>query len=457
MDKIVEVGVGAQGAEALVRWESDQGGSYPDEWLLLEDLSTDLRRVARSMLKAAGLCTGGQSKGVSERARRAMEERRAAAAGAAAVQQRESREARARAREAAMQARQPDGGGGGERRVEVASCKRRGEEAQSEGGGERRTQRRADEGASSSGTARGGAGKRSGGARAGKVGGRKAKGGTDGRSVEGVRSRPEQLDVVLGENAEAYASYTDVGGAWLGGLFAKRDLVPGETIAKYEGAILTNEEADASKSEYLMTAVDVRDNKRRVVIDGHPKHGNLAGYANYAAHKVANAVFEDQGKIVRSRDAGGSTDVVLQAWAHIAAGQEIRVDYDMGVTGRPFRQQMIRRGVAASELDGPGYGAVRWAYPGEGASGAPDAGGRKRVGEEAEVVSPRGEEERKREPRGAGGRNAEGSAKAEGAGAARAEEGGRKRGSRAAKVASPRGAAERKRVPRSESQRGQGK
>ena len=148
------------------------------------------------------------------------------------------------------------------------------------------------------------------------------------------------------------------------------------------------------------------------------------------------------------------TDVVLKAWARITAGQEIRVDYDMGVAGKPFRAQMLKRGVAASELDEPGYMAVRWAYPG---GGVPDAGGRKRGGEEAEVAPPRGEEERKREPRGAGGRNAEGSAKAEGAGAARAEEGGRKRGSRAAKVASPRGAAERKRVLRSESQRGQGK
>ena len=58
------------------------------------------------------------------------------------------------------------------------------------------------------------------------------------------------------------------------------------------------------------------------------------------------------------------TDVVLKAWAHIETGQEIRVDYDMGVTGRPFRAQMLRRGVAASELDSPGYAAVRWADPG---------------------------------------------------------------------------------------------
>ena len=386
-----------------------------------------------------------------------MEERRMAAAGAAAARQREDREARARARDAAMQARGSGGEGGGERRTGTAACKQRGEGAKDASGEQRRAQRRVSEGASSSGDARGAAGGRGGGARASGAGGRKAKGGVGRQSDEGVRSRPAQHDVVLNENEVAYASRTDVGGVWLGGLFAKHDLAPGEIIAKYEGAMLTSEEADASTSEYLMTAVDVCDRRRRIVIDGHPQFGNLAGYANYAANKVANAVFEDQGWVKRPRGAECRTDVVLKAKVQVAAGQEIRVDYDMGVVSRPFRQQMIRRGVAESELDGPGYLARRWAYPGGGGSGAPDAGGRKRVGEEAEVAPPRGEENRKREPRGAGGRSAESGAKAEGAGAARAEQGGQKRGSRAAKVATPRGVAERKRVLRSESQMGRGK
>eukprot|EP00966_Prymnesium_polylepis_P039016 905638-Prymnesium_polylepis.1 len=33
----------------------------------------------------------------------------------------------------------------------------------------------------------------------------------------------------------------------------------------------------------------------------------------------------------------------------------------MGVTSKPFRAQMLKRGVAASELDGPGFAAARWA------------------------------------------------------------------------------------------------
>ena len=262
---------------------------------------------------------------------------------------------RARAREAAMQARQLGGGGGGERRVETASCKRRGEDAQGGSGGKRKTQLRASEGASSSGAAREVAEERGGGARAGRAGGRKVEGGGGRRSAEEGRSRPAQFDVVLSESTTVYASYTDVGGVWLGGLFAKRDLAPGEIIAKYEGAMLTSEEADASTSEYLY----LRDRRRRVVIDGHPQFGNLAGYANYAANKVANAVFEDQGGVKRPRGAECRTDVVLKAKVQVTAGQEVRVDYDMGVVSRPFRQQMIRRGVAKSELDGPGYQAVR--------------------------------------------------------------------------------------------------
>ena len=280
------------------------------------------------------------------------------------------------------------------------------------------------------------------------AGGRSASAGAGAQATMGVRWRPAQWDVVLGQNDEAYASYTDVGGQWLGGLFARRDLAPNDVIAKYEGALLSSDEARVSGSEYLMTAIDVQDWRRRVVIDGHPKFGGLSGFANYAAHRVANAVFEDQGKAARHRGETCRSNVVLKAWVHIAAGQEIRVDYDMGVSGKPFREQMLKRGVAASELDGPGYAAARWADPGglgsggssaravaDSAAGARAAGGesvqggtgshdaaqastadagggvaarqagaacsRKRGGADAAVATPRGQEGRKRAPRGA--------------------------------------------------------
>ena len=81
-----------------------------------------------------------------------------------------------------------------------------------------------------------------------------------------------------------------------GGLFTKCALAPGGVISKYDGPLLTEAEADVSSSEYLMTAWSVQDKRRRLVIDGHPRCGNLAGFANYAANRVANADFEDRGK-----------------------------------------------------------------------------------------------------------------------------------------------------------------
>ena len=133
------------------------------------------------------------------------------------------------------------------------------------------------------------------------------------------------------------------------GEISDRPLAPGDVIAKYDGPLLTEAEADVSSSEYLMTAWSVQDKRRRLVIDGHPKFGNLAGFANYAANQVANADFEDRGKRT-ARGGAGSTNVVLKAKGHISAGREIRVDYDMITTldytvGRPFRTQMIKRGV----------------------------------------------------------------------------------------------------------------
>ena len=207
------------------------------------------------------------------------------------------------------------------------------------------------------------------------AGGRSAGGGRAGCSSRAraggrAKGRPEGFDVVLGENEVAYASYTDIGGMWLGGLFAKRALEPGEVIAEYVGALLTAEEADESSSEYLMTAVDVHDKRRHVVIDGHPRHGNLAGFANYASDRVANADFEDRGRATARGEGVPRTRVVLQAKVRVEEGREIRVDYDMGVVGRPFRAQMLRRGVAESELDGAGFAEVLWARPGGGGARA---------------------------------------------------------------------------------------
>ena len=148
---------------------------------------------------------------------------------------------------------------------------------------------------------------------------------------------------------------------------------------------------------------------------------------------VANANFEDRGRATARSDGALRTNVVLQAKVRVEAGREIRVDYDMGVVGRPFRAQMIKRGVAESELDGAGYAEVLWARPGGGGARArgdaracarsSGTGGGEKAGEQSET-----------------GGMVEG----------------RKRGSLVAQVPPPRGAEGRKRVLRSGSQLGDG-
>ena len=136
------------------------------------------------------------------------------------------------------------------------------------------------------------------------AGGRSAGSSSEAQAGVRARERPGEFDVVLGENELAYSSYTSIGGEWLGGLFTKCALAPGDVIAKYDGPLLTEAEADVSLSEYLMTAWSVQDKRRRVVIDGHPKFVNLAGFTNYAANQVANADFEDKVEASVRRAAG---------------------------------------------------------------------------------------------------------------------------------------------------------
>ena len=102
------------------------------------------------------------------------------------------------------------------------------------------------------------------------------------------------------------------------------------------------------------------------------------------------------------------------------------LDYTVG---RPFRTQMIKRGVPEGELDGPGYTQVCWSNPGRG--GAAEDGARARARTE-------GTDARER---------------ADAGGAAEV----RKRGALAAQVPSPRGMEGRKRVVRSASPSGRGR
>lgn len=182
-------------------------------------------------------------------------------------------------------------------------------------------------------------------------------------------TRPRPYDVVCLQNDRAYGSFAPTAsGGWMGALFASRDLEAGELIAPYTGPLLTRAEAAASTSHYLFSARDARDRRRRVVIDGHPKHGNLAGFANYATHARANAEFVDAaGEGPAAAASSRRTNIQLRARAPIPAGTEIRVDYDRGVAGRPFYEQMLAEGATRASLTTAAYKRRRWAYPGGGA------------------------------------------------------------------------------------------
>jgi hypothetical protein len=168
--------------------------------------------------------------------------------------------------------------------------------------------------------------------------------------------RPAQFDVCLAEYDVVYASHTPLGGFWSGGLFARVDIDKERVLCEYRGKILTKEEEKTSSSEYLMTARDPSDLRRRVVIDGDPsKYANIAGYANYSEHQNANSYFVD--KTIR----GGKCRILLIAKEHIPMGTEIRVDYDMGSSTHPFRDMMIRSGTYADCKQE--YKTMRWEFP----------------------------------------------------------------------------------------------
>lgn len=111
-------------------------------------------------------------------------------------------------------------------------------------------------------------------------------------------------------------------------------------LCEYTGKALTRDEVSTSTSEYLMTARDPLDLRRRIVIDGDPrKYSNISGYANYSNNQWANSYFVD------NTCKGGKCNVVLIAKEFIPINTEIRVDYDMGSSVHPFRDMMIRKGI----------------------------------------------------------------------------------------------------------------
>lgn len=173
-----------------------------------------------------------------------------------------------------------------------------------------------------------------------------------------MRARPPQYDVILEQNGAVYASYTEINGTWMRGLFAQKDLEAGELLCHYQGLKLTSDEAERSLSQYLMVARDPGDLRRRIVLDGNPDLVcNICGYSNYASNDVANTAFTDE------TERGGEVRIALRASRNVTAGTELRVDYDMGCRKkRPFRSMLLASGELSGCESGE-YLTVQWEVP----------------------------------------------------------------------------------------------
>lgn len=175
-------------------------------------------------------------------------------------------------------------------------------------------------------------------------------------------SRPPAYNKVTLANDVVYGSYSFISGRWMGALFAKKDLFDSDLIAPYIGRIYTYEQSESKPNQhYMMKARLVSDRRRRVVIDGNPSlYTNIAGLANYAEGKSANARFVDEAS---ESDCENDTNVVLRAVGLIPRGVEIRVDYDAGSSKFPFRDQLLEQGVAISALRSSQYRSIVWDDP----------------------------------------------------------------------------------------------
>ena len=184
--------------------------------------------------------------------------------------------------------------------------------------------------------------------------------------------RTGRANRLIVRNSKVYASTLAPKGE-INGLFAYRDLEAGEILVQYTGPILTQKEANASKSEYLF---DVwyrsragADTVVRKTVDGW---GELAGFANHAPESIANAEAKDilptiidNDKYYPERHA-----LVLVAKTNIPKGVEIRFNYnaDQGFGGggdSDMVRAMLSRGVTEQQLYSRAFLTTRYVTPPE--------------------------------------------------------------------------------------------
>ena len=171
-------------------------------------------------------------------------------------------------------------------------------------------------------------------------------------------------DRIIVRNSKVYASPVN---EHMNGLFAYRDLHEGEILCVYTGSILSQREANASKSQYLFDVLyrsrvgsDTVINK---VIDGQ---GELMGYANFSPSQHANAEAVDALPLIIDNDLpyAGRHAMVLVAKHKILKGTEIRFSYNEGMK-TDMEKQMRKQGVTPQQLNDRTYLTLRYVTPPE--------------------------------------------------------------------------------------------
>ena len=194
------------------------------------------------------------------------------------------------------------------------------------------------------------------------------------QEVTSLVRRPASRDLILRQNELTYASFyvprVNPGCApvYVGALFAKVDLPAGAIIAKYEGREYPCDSRNKNaiwnqleNTQYLLTRINEKDRRKRIVVDGNPIWGGIGGYANYS--RTPNIRFVDYAKEYPAEKIGG---VYLQTTEFVERGTELRVDYDMGSTATPFLDDMLLNWpdcVSKTELFEPHYRALRYTTP----------------------------------------------------------------------------------------------
>ena len=170
-------------------------------------------------------------------------------------------------------------------------------------------------------------------------------------------------------NSKVYAAPLIYGD--MNGLFAYRDLEPGEILVQYTGDVLSQAKANVSTSEYLF---DLFYRSRagaatvyRKTIDGR---GELAGFANYAPSDIANAHAVDLLPTIIDNEIeyAGRHALVLVAKNFIPLGTEIRFDYNADQDendGDMVRMMKKKYGLTVAQMNDTGFLTTTFVTPPE--------------------------------------------------------------------------------------------